>query len=87
MSPRGVQGTRTKSTVQCMESRFTATASGSAETRYRQMTDRDECRVPTCTRLAREQAGYAGWFCSERCEVRYEHLQADARDAAQEDEF
>ncbi|QCS44991.1 hypothetical protein FEJ81_22230 (plasmid) [Natrinema versiforme] len=47
------------------------------------MTDRDECRVPTCTRLARER--YAGRFCSKRCDVRYEHLQADARDAAQGD--
>ncbi|WP_165396890.1 hypothetical protein [Natrinema hispanicum] len=45
------------------------------------MTDRDECRMPTCSEPARDRAGYAGRFCSDSCEVRYEHLQADARDA------
>ncbi len=51
------------------------------------MTDRNECRLPTCTRLPRNQAGYTGQFCSDKCEVRYEHLQTDARDAAQEDAY
>jgi len=46
------------------------------------MTDRDECRIPTCSEPARDRAGYAGRFCSDSYEVRYEHLQADARDAA-----
>ncbi len=44
------------------------------------MTDRDECRIPTCSDPARDQVGYAGRFCTDSREVRYEHLQADARD-------
>ncbi|WP_176548279.1 hypothetical protein [Natrinema sp. CBA1119] len=48
------------------------------------MTDHNECRLPTCTRLARDRAGYVRRFCSDSCEVRYGHLQADARDAVQE---
>ncbi|WP_169331113.1 hypothetical protein [Natronorubrum bangense] len=51
------------------------------------MTKYNECRLPACTRLTRDRAGYAGRFCSDSCEVRYEHLQADARDTAQEDAY
>jgi len=38
------------------------------------MTASDECRMPTCSKPARDRAGYAGRFCSDSCEVRYEHL-------------
>jgi len=41
----------------------------------------DTCRRPTCTNLSREESGYSGRFCSDRCEVKHEHVKADARDA------
>ncbi|TYT60294.1 hypothetical protein FYC77_19625 [Natrialba swarupiae] len=44
------------------------------------MTERNTCRMPTCSTLSRERTGCAGRFCSDGCAVRYEHLQADARD-------
>ena len=46
------------------------------------MANGDECRMPTCSEPVRAREEYAGRFCSDSCEVRYEHLQADARDAA-----
>jgi hypothetical protein len=50
------------------------------------MIDRDECRMPTCSEPARDRTGYSGRFCSDSCEDSYEHLQADARDAAYADQ-
>lgn len=41
----------------------------------------DECRYPFCSEPSRDEPGYAGRFCSTRCELRYEHARADARDA------
>ncbi|WP_164722084.1 hypothetical protein [Haloterrigena salifodinae] len=51
------------------------------------MTNCNACRMPSCSAPTRDQTGYAGRFCSDRCEIRYEHLQADARDTAQEDAY
>ncbi len=48
------------------------------------MTERNTCRIPNYSALTCDQAGYAIRFCSDSCEVRDDHLQADARDAAQE---
>jgi hypothetical protein len=43
------------------------------------------CRLPTCDGDARGRSegrdGFAAAFCSTRCELKYEHIQADARDA------
>ncbi len=48
------------------------------------MTERNACRMPSCSALTRDRAGYAGRFCSDSCEVQNGHLQADARDVVQE---
>lgn len=40
-----------------------------------------ECRMPSCSEDARGSGGYSGRFCSDQCEVKYDHLKADARDA------
>jgi hypothetical protein len=50
---------------------------------------RDTCRYPSCDREPGQQDrdGYrTRSFCSARCEVRYDHLKADARDAQRADE-
>jgi len=46
------------------------------------MTD-DTCRYPSCDDPAgkSDRDDYNTRFCSARCEVRYEHIEADARDA------
>lgn len=40
-----------------------------------------ECRYPTCSNEA-EGSGYSGRFCSTECELKYDHVKADAQDAA-----
>lgn len=45
---------------------------------------RDTCRMPNCDRTPGEQDGEqyrAHRFCSVQCDVKYDHLKADARDA------
>jgi hypothetical protein len=61
----------------------------SGETRL--VTDGGEksCRLPTCTNSRRgsdADGTYAGKFCSAKCEVKYDHLKADARDARMAEE-
>lgn len=49
------------------------------------MTDRDICRYLTCdepTRDADDVGSYSARFCSTRCELKYDHVKADAQDAA-----
>lgn len=50
--------------------------------------DRPECRAPWCDDPARVDAptAFASRFCSPECEVRFEHLRADARDARTTDD-
>jgi hypothetical protein len=47
------------------------------------MTDRDTCRMPGCDRPPGQQDrdDYRQRFCSIQCDVKMEHLKADARDA------
>jgi hypothetical protein len=47
---------------------------------------RDTCRRSTCTNDARGGGGYGGRFCSDECEVKHDHIKADARDAMREPE-
>lgn len=43
---------------------------------------RETCRRSTCSNDPREDvSGYAGRFCSDACEVKHDHIKADARDA------
>lgn len=42
---------------------------------------RDTCQRSTCDNDTRDVGGYAGRFCSEMCEVKHDHIKADARDA------
>ena len=45
---------------------------------------RDTCRMPNCDRPTGEQDGATyrkSRFCSAACDVKYDHLKADARDA------
>lgn len=48
-------------------------------------TDEQTCRLPNCDRTRRSRGddvdGFAARFCSTGCELKYEHLKADARDA------
>lgn len=47
---------------------------------------RDTCRLSGCQKepLGEDApAGTRGRFCSPQCDVKYEHLKADARDARQ----
>jgi len=50
---------------------------------------RDECRQLGCTNPPRakteDASGYGAKFCSKRCEIKYDHLKADARDAERAD--
>lgn len=46
------------------------------------------CRYPSCDREALGSdapAGVRGRFCSPKCDVRHEHIKADARDARRAD--
>lgn len=43
--------------------------------------DREECRLPGCSEEPRGGGGFPGRFCSTGCELKYEHVRADARDA------
>jgi hypothetical protein len=43
------------------------------------MSDRDECRNPLCSNDPRGGGGFSGRFCSTPCELKYEHVRADAR--------
>lgn len=49
------------------------------------MSDRNTCRRPQCEREPRGRDpgvdAFAAQFCSDGCELKYEHLQGDARDA------
>jgi hypothetical protein len=45
------------------------------------MSNRDECRNPSCSNDPRGGGGFSGRFCSTPCELKYEHVRADARDA------
>lgn len=41
----------------------------------------DKCRYPGCSDPARDDVdGVAGRFCSAPCEVKYDHIRADAQD-------
>jgi len=42
---------------------------------------RDTCRRSTCSNPTRDATGYEGRFCSTECELKHEHVKADARDA------
>jgi len=45
---------------------------------------RDTCRLPTCDNSPGEQDRddyNSRMFCSVRCELKYDHIKADARDA------
>jgi hypothetical protein len=46
-----------------------------------------DCKRPTCTNPAGQQDrdDYRTSFCSIQCEVRYEHIKADARDAQRQE--
>lgn len=45
----------------------------------------DQCRYPSCSTPTRDRGdgvdGYAARFCSTRCELKYDHIRADAKDA------
>lgn len=49
------------------------------------MADRNTCRLPSCENEPRgREPGvdtFAARFCSTGCELKYEHLRDDARDA------
>ena len=45
------------------------------------MNDRDECRRPPCSNDALGGGGFSGRFCSTPCELKFEHVRADARQA------
>lgn len=49
------------------------------------MSDRDECRNPSCSNDPRNKGGFSGRFCSTPCEVKYEHVRTDAREAERDD--
>jgi hypothetical protein len=42
---------------------------------------RDTCRYPSCDDEPRGSGGFSSLFCSDECEVRYDHIKADAQDA------
>lgn len=44
---------------------------------------RDTCRLPNCDREPRGEGAdlHAARFCSPQCEVKYDHLKADAAEA------
>ena len=44
------------------------------------MSDRDECRNPSCSNEPRGSSG-SGRFCSTPCELTFEHVRADTREA------
>lgn len=45
------------------------------------MSDTDQCRYPGCSEPTREDVdGADARFCGPRCEVRFEHVRADAAD-------
>jgi hypothetical protein len=48
------------------------------------MSERDECRNPSCSNEPRGGGGFSERFCSTPCELKYEHARADARDARRE---
>ena len=45
------------------------------------MSDHDECRNPSCSNDPRGGGGFSGRFCSTPCELTFEHVRADAREA------
>jgi hypothetical protein len=48
---------------------------------------RDTCRYPTCKRSPGAHGGSyrARRFCSPLCAIKYEHVQADAREARRQE--
>ena len=50
------------------------------------MNDRDTCRRTTCSEPARDVSGYEGRFCSTKCELKHEHVKADAEDARRQEQ-
>jgi hypothetical protein len=45
-------------------------------------TDETECRNPSCSNDRREDVTeYSRRFCSDQCEVKYDHLRQDAQEA------
>ena len=58
---------------------------------------RDTCRYPTCDEPTRDRgdtygdddqytvSAFGARFCSTRCELKYEHVRADAQDARRAD--
>jgi len=40
----------------------------------------DTCRRSTCDKPRQDESGYSGRFCSDKCEVKHDHLKADAED-------
>jgi hypothetical protein len=48
--------------------------------------DRDTCRQHGCDGEPRGGGGFSGRFCSTPCELKYEHVRADARDARRDAE-
>lgn len=48
--------------------------------------DRQHCRRSGCERTARGGGGFAGRFCSTPCELEFEHVRADAREARRDTE-
>jgi len=47
---------------------------------------RDTCRMPGCDESPRDDGdAFARKFCSAQCEVKYDHIRSDARDAAREE--
>lgn len=49
------------------------------------MSDRDECRNPSCSNESRGGKGSRA-FCSTPCRVKYEHIRQDAREAERDDQ-
>lgn len=46
----------------------------------------DQCRMIGCDNPTRDDGGaYSRKFCSTRCELKYDHIRADAEDAMRAD--
>ena len=48
-------------------------------------TDRRDCRASGCTNPRDPSGDHLSWFCSTACEVRYDHLKANAKEARLDD--
>ena len=45
------------------------------------MNDREECRNLSCSNEPRGGGGFSGRFCSTGCELKFDHIRTDAREA------